>query len=182
MTHRTSFRVFGLLLLFTTTAPCLALGPQPEPPDKPGPEEGAVRTPTDPGLARERINRLRQTAKTLRALANERAPAGLAPDQAREAARYNAWLRSASGQLLSLADHWDNETAAHEHAVAQASRTGGNALAAATREMQETQMSFNLQYLRLQDKISYENRQFTMISNVMKNKHDAAKNAINNIR
>ena len=47
---------------------------------------------------------------------------------------------------------------------------------------QEMQMSFNLQYLMLQNKISHENRQFTMVSNIMKNKHDTAKNAINNIR
>jgi len=46
----------------------------------------------------------------------------------------------------------------------------------------ETRMSFNLQYLNLQNKISHENRQFTMVSNIMKNKHDTAKNSINNIR
>jgi hypothetical protein len=46
----------------------------------------------------------------------------------------------------------------------------------------EMQMSFNLQYLMLQNKISHENRQFTMISNIMKTKHDTAKNSINNIR
>lgn len=52
----------------------------------------------------------------------------------------------------------------------------------ATREMQDMNMSFNLQYLMLQNKISHENRQFTLVSNIMKNKHDTAKNAINNIR
>jgi hypothetical protein len=52
----------------------------------------------------------------------------------------------------------------------------------ATQKMQEMQMSFNLQYLMLQNKISQENRQFSMLSNIMKNKHDTAKNSINNIR
>jgi chromosome segregation ATPase len=52
----------------------------------------------------------------------------------------------------------------------------------ATKDMQEMQMSFNLQYLMLQNKISQENRQFSMVSNIMKNKHDTAKNSINNIR
>lgn len=52
----------------------------------------------------------------------------------------------------------------------------------ATKEMQEMQMSFNLQYLTLQNQISQENRQFSMVSNIMKNKHDTAKNSINNIR
>jgi hypothetical protein len=49
-------------------------------------------------------------------------------------------------------------------------------------EMREMQMSFNLQYLMLQNKISQENRQFSLISNIMRNKHDTAKNSINNIR
>ena len=52
----------------------------------------------------------------------------------------------------------------------------------ATEEMQKMQMSFNLQYLQLQNNISHENRQFSMISNIMKHKHDTAKSAINNIR
>jgi len=52
----------------------------------------------------------------------------------------------------------------------------------AIEQMQKMQMSFNLQYLMLQNKISHENRQFSMVSNIMKNKHDTAKNSINNIR
>jgi hypothetical protein len=52
----------------------------------------------------------------------------------------------------------------------------------ATKQMQQMQMSFNLQYLMLQNKINHENRQFTLMSNIMKNKHDTAKNSINNIR
>lgn len=52
----------------------------------------------------------------------------------------------------------------------------------ATKDMQEMQMSFNLQYLLLQNKITHENRQFTMVSNIMKKKHETAKNAINNVR
>jgi uncharacterized coiled-coil DUF342 family protein len=55
-------------------------------------------------------------------------------------------------------------------------------LAKAAREMREMQQSFNLQFLQLQNKISHENRQFTMVSNIMKTKHDTAKNAINNVR
>jgi hypothetical protein len=177
-----TIRPLAAVLLAATAGPCLALGPQPEPPDRPALDQGAARTPTDAGLSRERIGRLREAGKTLRALADERAPAGLAPDQAREAARYSAWLRSASGQLLSLADHWDKQTTAAEHTIARTPPADSHALAAATQQMQEMQMSFNLQYLRLQNKIAHENRQFTMVSNIMKNRHDTAKNAINNIR
>jgi hypothetical protein len=52
----------------------------------------------------------------------------------------------------------------------------------ASRQIEEMQMGFNLQHLMLQNKISQENRQFSMVSNIMKNKHDTARNSINNIR
>jgi len=51
-----------------------------------------------------------------------------------------------------------------------------------SRPMQEMNQSFNLQYLQLQQTMQQQNRQFTLVSNVMKTKHDTAKNAINNIR
>lgn len=52
----------------------------------------------------------------------------------------------------------------------------------ATKQMQETQMSFNLQYLQLQSQMQNENRSYTAISNIMKTKHDTVKNSISNIR
>ena len=56
------------------------------------------------------------------------------------------------------------------------------ALMQATQRMQETQMSFNLQYLQLQNQMQEENRQYTAVSNIMKTKHDTVKNSISNIR
>jgi len=55
-------------------------------------------------------------------------------------------------------------------------------LLAVTKQMKEDQMSFNLQYLQLQNQMQNENRQFTMVSNIMKTKHDTVKNSISNIR
>ncbi len=52
----------------------------------------------------------------------------------------------------------------------------------ATKAMQETQMSFNLQYLQLQSQMQNENREYTTVSNILKTKHDTVKNSINNIR
>ena len=64
--------------------------------------------------------------------------------------------------------------------------TGGDgaasALFQATQTMQEMNMSYNLQYLQLQGAMQQENRQFTLVSNIMKTKHDTAKSAINNVR
>lgn len=57
-----------------------------------------------------------------------------------------------------------------------------NQMMSATRQMSEFQASFNLQYLQLQEKIQMDTRQFNLISNIMKTKHDAAKNALNNVR
>jgi hypothetical protein len=56
------------------------------------------------------------------------------------------------------------------------------ALVNATRQMQETEMSFNLQYLQLQSQMQNENRSYTAVSNIMKTKHDTVKNSISNIR
>lgn len=52
----------------------------------------------------------------------------------------------------------------------------------ATKQMQETQMSFNLQYLQLQNSMQDENRQYAAVSNILKTKHDTVKNSINNVR
>lgn len=63
--------------------------------------------------------------------------------------------------------------------------SGGNSqsqLMAATQQMQEMQMSFNLQYLQLQSQMQNENRSYTAVSNIMKTKHDTVKNSISNIR
>jgi septal ring factor EnvC (AmiA/AmiB activator) len=52
----------------------------------------------------------------------------------------------------------------------------------AVREMAEMSQSFNIQYLDLQKQMQDENRRYTLVSNIMKTKHDTAKAAINNIR
>ena len=52
----------------------------------------------------------------------------------------------------------------------------------AAKEMQEMNQRFNLQYLQLEQDMQNQNRQFTLVSNVMKVKHDTAKSAINNVR
>lgn len=48
--------------------------------------------------------------------------------------------------------------------------------------IQETQMSFNLQYVQLQSPMQHENRSYTAVTNIMKTKHDTVKNSISNVR
>jgi len=57
-----------------------------------------------------------------------------------------------------------------------------NQMMNSTKSMAEFQASFNLQYLQLQEKMQQDTRQFNLVSNIMKTKHDAAKNALNNVR
>ncbi len=74
-------------------------------------------------------------------------------------------------------------TAAGGAATGGVSTTGGPTdMMTAAKQMQELNMSFNMQYLMLQQKMQADNRQFTTLSNIMKTKHDTAKNAINNVR
>lgn len=48
--------------------------------------------------------------------------------------------------------------------------------------LMDMNQSFSMEYLALQQAIQRETREFNLLSNVMKTKHEAARNAINNIR
>jgi len=100
-------------------------------------------------------------------------------------ANWAVWIRRASPALTAaesqaLASY--AMAAAGSGAVSSATGSGGtSSLMSATQQMQEMQMSFNLQYLQLQNSMQNDNRQFTMVSNIMKTKHDTVKNTISNI-
>lgn len=126
--------------------------------------------------AEQKISLLRQASRELSELARQPLPAGLSPEEKSEADAYTRWLLEASAQFANFANSWQR---ALEKVLADA-KTADAMLA--TQEMHEMNMSFNLQYLQLQQKMQSENRQFAMVSNIMKTKHDTAKNAINNVR
>ena len=84
-------------------------------------------------------------------------------------------------QLFALVNAFCREVADFLALVA-AGGSSQDQLLAATKQMQETQMSFNLQYLQLQSQMQHENRSYTAISNIMKTRHDTVKNSIGNIR
>ena len=75
-------------------------------------------------------------------------------------------------------------TGGYMDAVANRAASGdaSSQMMMATQQMQEMNQTFNLQYLGLQEKMQAENRQFTALSNVMKTKHDTAKNALSNLK
>ncbi|MBX3181453.1 MAG: hypothetical protein KIT72_13735 [Polyangiaceae bacterium] len=49
-------------------------------------------------------------------------------------------------------------------------------------KLDAAQAAFNMQYLQLQQSMQDENRKFTTLSNIMKTRHDTAKNAISNVK
>ena len=110
----------------------------------------------------EKLIIIRETSQQLAKLAKQRYSLD-DPKNASEAEKYDNWLADTANMLSDFANKTEE-------------------LMNATRDMQEMMNSFNPAYLELQQKISHENRQFTMVSNIMKNKHDTAKTAINNIR
>ena len=96
-----------------------------------------------------------------------------------EAQRALAELRSDLEKLIEIHNSY------RQSAEALAAGAGGSSQGRAThapRQMQDMNHWFNLQFLQLQQKMQADNRQFTLISNIMKTKHDTAKNAINNVR
>ncbi len=59
---------------------------------------------------------------------------------------------------------------------------GDPGVLAAQKQLQEMNQSFNMQYLGLQQQMQDESRRFTLLSNIIKTKHDTAKNSISNVR
>jgi len=131
---------------------------------------------------RARQASIRKAAVVLAAMAAESMPDGLPAADRKTWPKFKAFLARSSKRVDEELTTWKGKLSAMTKKVQAISPKDTKALEEATRRMQEMTMSFNLQYLALQNKISHENRQFTMVSNIMKNKHDTAKNSINNIR
>lgn len=66
--------------------------------------------------------------------------------------------------------------------VAAPAATGGSALTLASIALKELNQELKPDGMNLQEKMQLESRVFTSVSNVLKTRHDTAKNTINNIR
>lgn len=128
------------------------------------------RTKIDINLLKKRVEILKSTSRTLHELSRAPAPRNLTSTQQKEVAKYNEWLETSSADLTQLAKQGEDLLGS------------GTELMQATKAMQEMNQTFNLQYLKLQEDMQAQNRQFTLVSNIMKVKHDTAKSAINNVR
>ena len=114
-------------------------------------------------LVEDRMKILRETREVLYKLSKKSGPKGLTSKEQSELKRYDKWLGSACNELAKLSKK-------------------GEKLLKQAKEVEKMQQSFNLQYLQLQQDMQKQNRQFTLVSNIMKVKHDTAKSAINNVR
>ena len=125
-------------------------------------------------FANQRIAKLHETARVFQQLADQPLPANLADRDRPEAERHTAWLKASYQKLTALAGRW-------QESLDHIARQRGTA-ADRQKALEEMNQSFNLQYLTLQQKMQDESRRFSLLSNIMKTKHDTAKNAINNVR
>jgi hypothetical protein len=66
--------------------------------------------------------------------------------------------------------------------LAASSGTSSSDLMQATQQMQQMQMSFNLQYLALQEQMQNDAREYTALSNVLKARYDTMKGILANIK
>jgi hypothetical protein len=109
-----------------------------------------------------RASQLTLNADRLQRTADQRWDAVLAADEA-----YMRALRSAVAAEIT------------------ARRTRGedvSELMAEQARLQDMQMSFSMQYLMLQQQMQNENRQFAMVSSIMRTKHETVQNSISNVR
>ena len=96
---------------------------------------------------------------------------------------YQAAAQKLSTLYATLSKQAEAVGKAAGQATGSASGSSGTQnLMTATQQMQETQMSFNLQYLQLQEQMQQENQNYTTLSNVMKTRNATAKNAMANIK
>jgi hypothetical protein len=124
-------------------------------------------------FAELRIERLQQTAKTLRELAVQPLPETLTDDEKTEVMRYTRWLRNSGQKLDDLAKRW-KDALSHIGMV--------KTLALSQRQMAEMNISFNRRYAELGDELVQELRQHTTISYNIKSNYDIAQRSIDNLR
>lgn len=121
---------------------------------------------TDRRQIQDRVKTIKATRQILSNLSRQSIPKGLSREQQSELQKYNKWLSSACAKLDKLSKQGENLVRQNT----------------STQKTDAMLKSFNLQYLQLQNDMQKDNRQFTMVSNIMKVKHDTASGAIRNMR
>lgn len=138
------------------------------------PASTGQRAPASSGLV---INNRADMIRAMDEIQGDLATLNSSHDSYRQAAEKLAGMHSdLNSKAQQVAKAANAVTAARSNPASNA------ALMQATQRMQETQMSFNLQYLQLQNQMQAADRQYAAVSNIMKTKHDTVKNSISNVR
>lgn len=112
-----------------------------------------------------------------------RGPAPVLPAALQEAARAHEEMDRHMANLARLLQELGTAMDQHHARVtALLARASARSESSAIAELQQIQASFNMRYLQLRSQMQHENRSYAAISNVMKTKHDTAKNSISNVR
>jgi len=91
--------------------------------------------------------------------------------------RWNAVFRADRAYMQAVSDATRAEIALRR---SRGENVAG--LEAELARMQATNMSFSMQYLMLQEKMQNESRQYATLANVMRTRHETARNSISNVR
>ena len=153
------------------------------PPAK-SPCDNATQAPGPPSAAcvvERRVASIRAVRDVLRQEASTGLPPGLSAADSAEARRYVAWLTMWADRLDALAMQGDYSIGKGGRGASGGDLDSQAQFFQATKQMQERQLSFNVQYLAVPKQMENQHRQFTMVSNVLKTKHDVVKSAISSI-
>ncbi len=102
---------------------------------------------------------------------------GAVPARQRDGARQPA----TRAQALRDFEDYGKVVADLEELCSSVMETNGK-LAALLKQPREMNQSSSAQYLTLQQRMQDESRRFSLLANIMKTKHDTARNSINNLR
>ena len=97
-------------------------------------------------------------------------------------ARYDSDAQKMSGLYAKLDEKATALRKASAACLGGCNGAQARALAAATKDMEQTQKASNTQFLQYMNQMQAERRAYNAVSNVLKTKHDTVKNSISNIR
>jgi len=122
---------------------------------------------------RPQLQTIESSLAQLNELLSEDAPGHL-PESERDDWRLQTkWVQNCIKQIKEFQQKYDNSSSNTKQGKA-AGNTANN--------MMFSQMSFNVEFLALQNSLQKENHQFQMLSIAMKVRHDAAMRAIRNLK
>jgi len=133
---------------------------------------------------RRRLVKISTVAAKLAKMSKDPIPQGLITSEVQMWYKYSHFLKSCAEMICKPEISWKKRLDNFENDLDEIDASGNAAAALidATEKMQEMNQSFSEEYLKLQKKMESENRQFTTITKIMKEKHEKVTGAINQVK